>query len=111
MATSSTSSQASPGPRSLDLAPARMRGRPSLQGPGAAPALRGSAVKLRRTDQPPIYDPLVGIVRFDMENEGQVIHCMVSESALRGRAAMAGDTELDIAALFEKYRGEVENIA
>jgi hypothetical protein len=36
------------------------------------------AVKLRRTDQPPTYETLVGIVRFDMENEGQVIHCMVS---------------------------------
>jgi hypothetical protein len=37
------------------------------------------AVKLRRTDQPPTYEPLVGIVRFDMENKGQIIHCMVSE--------------------------------
>ena len=68
-------------------------------------------MKLHSGDRPPTYEPLVGIVRFDMENEGQVIHCMVSESALRGRAAMAGDTELDIAALFEKYRSEVENIA
>jgi hypothetical protein len=68
-------------------------------------------VKLRPSDQPPTYEPLVGIVRFDMENEGQVVHCMVSESALRGRAAMASDTELDIVALFEKYRSEVESIA
>lgn len=66
---------------------------------------------LRRVTQPPSYEPVVGIVRFEIEDDGQLVHCMVSAWALRGRAAIAEDQEPNVERLFERYRDEVELLA
>jgi len=33
-----------------------------------------------------LYEPLLGIVLFEMREDGDLVHCMVSECALRNRA-------------------------
>jgi hypothetical protein len=68
-------------------------------------------MQLRRVNQPPSFEPMVGIVRFEMEDDGRIVHCMVSEWALRGRAAIAQDLEPNVERLFERYRSEVETLA
>jgi hypothetical protein len=58
-----------------------------------------------------LYEPLLGIVLFEMREDGDLVHCMVSECALRNRARVDGDVEDGVEALFRLYRTEVENIA
>jgi hypothetical protein len=56
-----------------------------------------------------LYEPLLGIVLFEMREDGDLVHCMVSECALRNRARVDGDAEDGVEALFQRYRTEVEN--
>ena len=58
-----------------------------------------------------LYEPLLGIVLFEMREDGDLVHCMVSECALRNRTRVDGDAEDGVEALFQRYRTEVENIA
>ncbi len=58
-----------------------------------------------------LYEPLLGIVLFEMHDHEAVVHCMVSECALRNRALVDGATEGDTEELFGQYRSEVEEIA
>ena len=58
-----------------------------------------------------LYEPLLGIVLFEMHELEAVVHCMVSECALRNRAEIDGENEGDIEELFGLYRTEVEGIA
>lgn len=58
---------------------------------------------LRRVNQPPSYEPVVGIVRFEMEDDGQLVHCMISAWALRGRAPITEDQEPNVERLFKRY--------
>jgi hypothetical protein len=58
-----------------------------------------------------LYEPLLGIVLFEMRDNDNVIHCMVSECALRNRALVDGESEVGVEDLFSEYRSEVEAIA
>ena len=59
-----------------------------------------------------LYEPLLGIVLFEMRDEdGLIHHCMVSECALRNRAMIDGEPQDQIDDLFSSYRREVEAIA
>jgi hypothetical protein len=58
-----------------------------------------------------LYEPLLGLVLFEMHELGGVVHCMVSECALRNRALVDGDVEDSVEELFVLYRIEVEEIA
>jgi hypothetical protein len=58
-----------------------------------------------------LYEPLLGIVLFEMRDKDQVVHCMVSECALRNRALVDGEPEDAVEDLFSEYSGEVEAIA
>ena len=58
-----------------------------------------------------LYEPLLGIVLFEMHEVGAVVHCMVSECALRNRALVDGENEGNVEELFGLYRIEVEEIA
>jgi hypothetical protein len=40
-----------------------------------------------------LYEPLLGIVLFEMREDGDLVHCMVSECALRNRARVDGAAE------------------
>ena len=57
-----------------------------------------------------LYEPSLGIVIFEMQDDEDLVHCMVSERALRNRALVDG-TEGDAEDLFGIYRTEVEGIA
>ena len=57
------------------------------------------------------YEPLLGIVHFKMLDGSLTVHCMVSETALRNRAASADSVQQEVEALFEIYRAEVESLA
>ena len=58
-----------------------------------------------------LYEPHLGIVLFEMRDLEDVVHCMVSESALRSRALVDGENDGEIEELFWLYRDEVEEIA
>ena len=58
-----------------------------------------------------LYEPLLGIVLFEMRDERDVVHCMVSECALRNRAQLDGEADNEVEDLFRFYRSEVETIA
>ena len=58
-----------------------------------------------------LYEPLLGLVLFEMHDFEVVVHCMVSECALRNRALVDGDGEDSVEKLFVLYRTEVEEIA
>jgi Protein of unknown function (DUF1488) len=58
-----------------------------------------------------LYEPLLGIVLFEMRDKDDVVHCMVSECALRNRALVDGEPEDAVEDLFREYRSEVEAIA
>jgi uncharacterized protein DUF1488 len=58
-----------------------------------------------------LYEPLLGIVLFEMHDLWGVVHCMVSEGALRNRGLLDGDCEDSVEELFVLYRTEVEEIA
>ena len=58
-----------------------------------------------------LYEPLLGIVLFEMRDKDQAVHCMVSECALRNRALVDGEPEDAVEDLFREYRSEVEAIA
>lgn len=58
-----------------------------------------------------LYEPLLGIVLFEMRDEHSAVHCMVSECALRNRALVDGEPQDHIDDLFSAYRSEVEAIA
>ena len=60
---------------------------------------------------PCYYEPLLGIVHFKMLDGSLTVHCMVSETALRNRAARADRVQQEVEALFEIYRTEVESLA
>ena len=55
-----------------------------------------------------LYEPLLGIVLFEMREDGDL---MVSECALRNRARVDGDADDGVEELFRLYRTEIENIA
>ena len=52
-----------------------------------------------------LYEPLLGIVLFEMRDEDEVIHCMVSECALRNRALVDGERDSGVEDLFTEYQG------
>ena len=58
-----------------------------------------------------LYEPLLGIVLFEMRDKDDVVHCMVSECALRNRALVDGEADDAVEDLFREYRSEVEAIA
>jgi hypothetical protein len=58
-----------------------------------------------------LYEPLLGIVLFEMHDLQAVVHCMVSECALRNRALVDGGGEDSVEELFGLYRTEVEELA
>jgi hypothetical protein len=58
-----------------------------------------------------LYEPLLGIVLFEMRDKDDVVHCMVSECALRKRALVDGEADDTVEELFSEYRSEVEAIA
>jgi hypothetical protein len=58
-----------------------------------------------------LYEPLLGIVLFEMRDKDRIIHCMVSECALRNRALVDGEPDHPVEDLFSEYRSEVEAIA
>lgn len=58
-----------------------------------------------------LYEPLLGIVLFEMRDQDDVVHCMVSECALRNRALVDGEADHAVEDLFSEYRSEVEAIA
>jgi Protein of unknown function (DUF1488) len=58
-----------------------------------------------------LYEPLLGIVLFEMRDEHGAVHCMVSECALRNRALVDGTDDGGVEDLFREYRSEVEAIA
>ena len=60
---------------------------------------------------PCLYERLLGIVHFKMLDGPHTVHCMVSETALRNRAASADSIQQEVEALFEIYRTEVESLA
>ena len=64
---------------------------------------------LTPSDSPYLYEPLLGILHF--KDGPSTVHCMVSEAALRSRAASAARLQQEVEALFEIYRPEVESIA
>ena len=66
---------------------------------------------LTPSDSPYLYEPLLGILHFKMLDGPSTVHCMVSEAALRSRAASAGRLQQEVEALFEIYRPEVESLA
>ena len=63
------------------------------------------------SDSPYLYEPLLGILHFKMLDGPRIVHCMVSEAALRSRAASVGRLQQEVEALFEIYRPEVESLA
>jgi heat shock protein HspQ len=58
----------------------------------------------------PFTEGMVG-VHFKMKDGTTLVHCMVSEEALRDRAAKDGHRQDNIDALFERYRAEIERLA
>jgi hypothetical protein len=58
-----------------------------------------------------LYEPLLGVVLFEMRDDENLVHCMVSECALRNRAMVDGENEGNVEELFGLYRTEVEEIA
>lgn len=58
-----------------------------------------------------LYEPLLGVVLFEMHDDENLVHCMVSECALRNRAMVDGENEGNVEDLFGIYRKEVEEIA
>ena len=58
-----------------------------------------------------LYEPLLGIVLFEMRDKDDAVHCMVSECALRNRALVDGEADYAVEDLFREYRSEVEAIA
>ena len=58
-----------------------------------------------------LYEPLLGLVLSEMRDDETVVHCMVSECALRSRALVDGQKENNVEELFGFYRTEVEEIA
>ena len=58
-----------------------------------------------------LYEPLLGIVLFEMRDDESLVHCMVSECALRNRARVDGQGDGSVEDLFGLYRTEVEEIA
>jgi hypothetical protein len=58
-----------------------------------------------------LYEPLLGIVMFEMRHENEVIHCMVSECALRNRALADGELDGGVEDMFNEYQDEIEAIA
>ena len=71
---------------------------------------RGAPMTLRPTDNH-LFEPLLGIVLFEMRDESGAVHCMVSECALRNRAMVDGDDECHVDELFSRYRAQVEELA
>lgn len=65
---------------------------------------------LTASNDPCLYEPLLGIVHFKMPDGPHTVHCMVSETALRNRAARA-DRIQEVEELFEIYRTQVESLA
>ena len=57
-----------------------------------------------------LYEPLLGLLLFEMHDLGGAVHCMVSECALRNRALVDGDGEDSVEELFVLYRAEAEEI-
>jgi hypothetical protein len=50
-------------------------------------------------------------VLFEMRDDENLVHCMVSECALRNRARVDGEGDGSVEDLFGLYRTEVEGIA
>ncbi len=65
---------------------------------------------LRSTDNQ-LFEPLLGIVLFEMRDASDPVHCMVSECALRSRAMIDGDDQCRADELFTRYRAQVEEVA
>jgi hypothetical protein len=57
-----------------------------------------------------LYEPLLGIVLFELRDNENLVHCMVSECALRNRARIDGQGDGSVEDLFGLYRTEVEEI-
>lgn len=58
----------------------------------------------------PFTEAMVG-VHFKMKDGQTLVHCIVSEDALRDRAAREGRSQDHIDTLFERYRAEIEKLA
>ncbi len=58
----------------------------------------------------PFTEAMVGI-HFKMKDGQTLVHCIVSEDALRDRAAREGRGHDHIDMLFERYRAEIEKLA
>ena len=58
-----------------------------------------------------LFEPLLGIVLFEMRDESDPVHCMVSECALRSRAMIDGHDQCRADELFNRYRAQVEEVA
>ena len=43
-----------------------------------------------------LYEPLLGLVLFEMRDERDVVHCIVSECALRNSAQLDGETDNEV---------------
>lgn len=57
------------------------------------------------------YEPQLGILHFQMHDGEHIVHCMVSDIALRNRAEVSGLPQEKVDELFEVYRSEVEALA
>jgi hypothetical protein len=57
------------------------------------------------------FEPLTGVVQFEMRDRAEIVHCMVTEAALRNRAARESVSGLGVEALFHAYWPEIEKLA
>ena len=64
---------------------------------------------LQHTDRPQLYEAQLGILHFKMLDDDDVVHCVVSEFALRSRAEVEDKQEQGVETLFGLYRDEVES--
>ena len=58
------------------------------------------------------FEPLTGVVQFEMFDGTEIVHCMVTEAALRNRAAtMESGSGPDVESLLRSYWPEIERLA
>ena len=57
------------------------------------------------------FEPLTGVVQFEMSDGAEIVHCMATEAALRNRAAMESGSRPDVDSLFRSYWPEIERLA